>query len=55
MNENTTVEIITGTIKQGDNKGKEWKAIKLHIGDWSTVIFTKTNFEMQYIEKVLND
>lgn len=44
------VEIVTGTNKETK---KDWKAIKVFIGDWTQLIFPRTKFEMDYIEKVL--
>lgn len=45
---NVTVEIITG--KKND---REWQAIKLTIGEWSTLIFTKSAFELKHIKEQL--
>lgn len=54
MNE-TKIEIITGTVKKdGPMKGKEWKALKITVGDWTKVIFPDSTFEMNYIESILN-
>jgi hypothetical protein len=50
--ENAVVEIITGINK---TTKKEWKGLKIVIGDWSTLIFTKSKFEMDYIEKYVKD
>jgi len=51
--ENAIVEVITGKSKS-DSK-REWKGLKITIGEWSTLIFTKSKFEMDYIEKYLKD
>lgn len=50
MNENVTVEIITGTSKK---TGKEYEAIKLSIGDWSQLVFPRSAFELDYIKQQL--
>lgn len=61
MSETVSVSIQKGTISKGDNKGKEWKGLRITIGEWSTLIFSgkdspvKTKFEMDYIEKTLEE
>ncbi len=50
--QNVKVEIVTGTNKK--DKTKTWKALKVTIGEWSQLIFTKSTFEMSYIEKELS-
>lgn len=50
MSERTTkVSVYNGT---GKASGKPFKAIKLEIGKWSTLVFP-TEFEWDYIEKTL--
>lgn len=49
------VTIATGTIKKGQNQGKEWEAIRVEVGDWSTLIFPKSKFELDYIKKLLQE
>lgn len=43
------------TIYKGTSKktGNEFKAIRVEVGEWSQLIFPKSNFEMDYIEKKL--
>lgn len=53
MENYTKLEIIHG--KQKKDPTKEWKALKVTIGDWSTVFFPKSKFEMDYIEKTLEE
>jgi len=50
-NENVKIEVQTGTQKK--DASKTWKGLRISIGDWSTLIFPKSNFEMEYIEKTL--
>lgn len=50
-NQNISISVIDGERKDG--KGK-WKALKVEIGEWSTVVFPRTRFEMNYIEKIIN-
>jgi len=50
--ENTTLKIeITGG--KSKKTGKEWKGVKITIGDWTTLVFPKTKFETDYITKVI--
>lgn len=49
------IDIIVDIVKGKSKKtGKEYEAIKLAIGDWSTLVFPRSPFEMNYIKKVLN-
>lgn len=51
-------ELTSVTIIEGQNKTdpkKTWKAISIKIGDWSTLVFPKTKFEMDYILQQLGD
>lgn len=50
MNDDIKVSIVTGTSKK---TGKEYTAIKLEIGDWSSLVFPRSAFEMGYIQGVL--
>lgn len=50
-NSNVKVEIATGQQKK--DTSKTWKGLRISIGDWSTLVFPKSNFEMEYIEKTL--
>lgn len=45
------VEVVTGQSK----KGNTYEAIKLTIGDWDTLVFPRSQFEMNYIKEVLSD
>jgi len=46
--EDVKVELI-----KGKKNGREWEAIKLTIGEWSTLIFPKSSFEMKHIKDTL--
>lgn len=48
--ENVTVEIVEGISKKS---GKDYQAIKLTIGDWSSLVFPRSAFEMNYIKEQL--
>jgi len=50
MNENINVEIFNGKSKKDE---KPYKALKVTIGDWDQLIFVKSKFELDYIEKQL--
>lgn len=52
-NSNVNVEIISG--KQKKDPSKTWQALRLTIGEWSTVIFTKSKFELEYIKKSIEE
>lgn len=45
------------TIYNGESKktGKPYKAIRVEVGEWSQLIFPKSSFEMDYIEKVMKE
>lgn len=49
--DNVNVEIIEGESKK---TGKAYQAIKLTIGDWSSLVFPRSSFEMNYIKGVLD-
>lgn len=49
-NSDINVEIVEGT---GKKTGKPYSAIKLTIGDWSSLVFPRSSFEMNYIKGVL--
>lgn len=48
MNQN-----IRCTIVSGEKNGRKWEALKVEVGEWSTLIFAKTKFELDYIKKQL--
>lgn len=50
MNEEIHVEIIQG---KSNKTGNNYEAIKLTIGDWSSLVFPRSAFEMKYIKEVL--
>lgn len=50
--EEIKLELIEG-INSKDTT-KTWKAIRVQIGDYSSLVFT-SKFEMTYIEKLLED
>lgn len=43
------IEIVSGT---GKKSGKEYKALKITVGDWDTIVFP-SKFELKYLESVL--
>lgn len=47
------VELISGTWKKDETK--TWSAVKVTVGTWSTMIFPKTSFEMDYIKTILGE
>lgn len=51
-NTDIIVDIVKGKSKK---TGKEYEAIKLSIGEWSSLVFPRSAFEMNYIKKVIND
>lgn len=51
MNTSISVEIVNRKAKKS---GKDYKAIQLSIGDWNTLVFPRTSFEMNYIEGIIN-
>ena len=60
MNNETKIEIVTG--KQKKDPSKEWKALKITVGEWSKLVFVNgsqplitSNFELDYIQKTLNE
>lgn len=52
-NSNVNVEIISG--KQKKDPSKTWEAVRLTIGEWSTVIFAKSKFELDHIKKAIEE
>lgn len=44
------IEIISG---KSQKTGKSYEAIKLTIGDWSSLVFPRSSFEMNYIKSIL--
>lgn len=52
-NKNVKVEIIGG--KQKKDPSKTWEAVRLTVGEWSTVIFAKSKFELDHIKKSLEE
>lgn len=51
MDKNNTISI---SVKKGEKNGREWSALLVEIGGWSTLVFPKSRFEMEYIEKVID-
>lgn len=51
MQNNCKAEIVTGKSKK--DVSKQWTAVKFSIGDWSTMIFTKSKIELDYIKNHL--
>lgn len=50
MNEDIIVSIHKGKSKK---TGKDFECIKLEIGDWSTLVFPRSAFELNYIKQIL--
>lgn len=48
---NIKVDLHTGTSK----KGKEYHAVKVTIGRWHGMVFPRSNFEWEYIQRAYND
>lgn len=46
----TEVKIVSGVSKK---TGNPWTALRVTVGEWSTLIFPKTTFEMDYLKKNL--
>lgn len=46
------VDIYEGKSRKTGNK---FEAIKLKIGDWETLVFPKSRFEMEYIKNIINE
>jgi len=53
MNSNIKVEIVSGHWKSDETK--TWEAVKVTVGDWSTIIFPKSQFETKYIKDYLEN
>lgn len=51
---NSTVEIkiIEGIGKESK---KPWKGLLITVGEWSQIVFPRSKFEMDHIEKVLGE
>lgn len=45
------IDIVSGKSKK---TGKEYEAVRVQIGDWSSLLFPRTRFEMEYIKRVIN-
>ena len=52
MKNDIYVELYTGKSKK---TGKDFEAIKVTIGDWSSLVFPRSGFELNYIKKVLGE
>lgn len=46
-----TVEVQTFKSKK---TGNNYEALKLSIGEWSTIVFPRTRFELNYIKSFLS-
>jgi len=53
MNKLTTIEIVSGQWKS--DATKTWEAVKITVGDWSTIVFPKSKFELEHIKAVLEN
>lgn len=49
---NIKVELHTGQSKKS---GKDYHAVKVSIGRWSGMVFPRSNFEWDYIQRAYND
>ena len=52
MNDKIYVEKVTGKSKK---TGRDYNAVKLSIGDWSTLVFPRSKFEADYIFNIIGD
>jgi len=48
-----SISIVSG--KQKKDPSKSWYAVKVVVGEWSTLIFPKTSFETNYLKKCLGE
>lgn len=46
------IKVVSGI---GKKSNKPWKGISIQIGDWKTLVFAKTPFEMKYLEEILGE
>lgn len=46
------IDIITGESKK---TGKPYEAIKVTIGEWSSLVFPRSRFEMDYIKNYMEN
>lgn len=51
MAKNYTVSIFNGKSKKDNTP---YEALQVKIGDWDTLIFVKTKFELEYIKQQLS-
>ena len=49
---NITIDKYTGISKKTK---KEFTCLKLQIGDWSTLVFPRSAFELQYILGIIEE
>lgn len=51
---NNTIKL---NIKEGVSKktNKPYKCLELVIGDWKGLVFPRSSFEMDYIEKIIGE
>lgn len=52
MNTSLSVSLVDGKSKK---TGKSYTAIKLEIGEWNTLVFPRSQFELNYIKKILEE
>lgn len=53
MSDVIKVELVSGVSKKEGNK--EWTAVKTTIGDFYTLYFPKSKFELEYIKKTIEE
>lgn len=51
--QDNAVSLEVKTLKS-KKTGNTFEAIELHIGEWNTLVFPRTRFELNYIKSVLN-
>lgn len=51
-NNDIYVELYKGKSKKS---GNDFEAVKVSIGEWSSLIFPRSAFELNYIKKVLGE
>lgn len=53
MSDNNKI-FVEKYVGKSKKSGKQFTAIKLSIGDWNTLVFPRSQFELNYIFKVLD-
>lgn len=50
---NNEITVAVKTLKS-KKTGNNFEALELKIGEWNTLVFPRTRFELNYIKSVLN-